>query len=85
MSLTTGKSNAFTTVFDLIEAMSKEEGAAAGGIAPDEASVEFAPIAIKIMVIKDNLKVNFLMSYQIHDLNTSVTYMICGDGAMIID
>ena len=62
MSLTTGKSNAFTTVFDLIEAMSREEGAVAGGIAPDEASVDFTPIAIEVLVKIDNLKVYFLIS-----------------------
>ena len=55
MSLTTGKSNAFTTVLELIETISKEEGAAAAGVAPEEASVDFASIAIeKVQVIRQS-------------------------------
>ena len=58
MSLTTGRSNAFTTVVDLIEAMSKKDRAAAAGVALDEPSVDVAPIAIKALVKTINLKID---------------------------
>ena len=48
MSLTTGKSNAFTTVWELTKTILKEEGATAAGLEPDEASVDFASIEIEV-------------------------------------